>query len=109
MTPVDVPGDRLRVRELRKTDLDDLVKVYGDDTAVRHLSFTPRTPEQCAATIESAIDDAQAENRRVYMLAVVTGDDHLVGTARLGIDERPHSGQIGFALRPDLWGRGMGE
>ncbi|RCV56126.1 GNAT family N-acetyltransferase [Marinitenerispora sediminis] len=108
MTPVDVPGDRLHLRELRTTDLGDLVKVYGDDTAVRYLSFEPRTPEQCAAIIESAIKDAQTENRRVYMLAVVTRDDHLVGTARLGIDERPHSGQIGFALRPDLWGQGMG-
>ncbi|XKK39668.1 GNAT family N-acetyltransferase [Nocardiopsis sp. ARC36] len=41
------------------------------------------------------------------MLAVARQEE-LVGAARLAVDERPHSAQIGFALRPDLWGQGFG-
>ncbi|OOC57335.1 GNAT family N-acetyltransferase [Nocardiopsis sinuspersici] len=107
MYPVELSSDRLTLRELRPTDVDDLVKVYGDRKAVEHLSFTPRTKEQCAALIEAAVSDAGRGDRSVYMLAAVQ-KDHLVGTARLAVDERPHSAQIGFALRTDLWGQGFG-
>ncbi|MFI6575025.1 GNAT family N-acetyltransferase [Nocardiopsis sp. NPDC050513] len=108
MRPVEFSSDRLTLRELRPTDVDDLLRVYGDPEAVRHLSFTPRTREQCAAIIEAAVADAEQEDRSVYMLAVAH-EDRLVGSARLGVDERPHSAQIGFALRSDMWGQGLGD
>ncbi|WP_028648768.1 GNAT family N-acetyltransferase [Nocardiopsis sp. CNT312] len=108
MRPVELSSDRLTLRELRPTDVDDLLAVYGDPQAVRHLSFTPRTREQCAAIVTAAAADAEQEDRTVYMLAVAR-QDRLVGSARLGVDERPHSAQIGFALRPDLWGQGLGD
>lgn len=107
MFPIDLVGDTLRLRELRRSDVEDLVQVYGNPEAVRHLSFTPRTAEQCATLIEGAVADTEAPERSVYMLAVAKGDG-LVGAARLAVDERPHSAQIGFALHPDLWGRGLG-
>ncbi|KOX15601.1 GNAT family N-acetyltransferase [Nocardiopsis sp. NRRL B-16309] len=107
MHPVELSSSRLTLRELRLNDVDGLLQVYGDAEAVRHLSFTPRTKEQCASIIDAAVADAQRENRGVYMLGVARGD-HLVGAARLAVDERPHSAQIGFALRPDLWGQGLG-
>ncbi|MDA8370905.1 MAG: GNAT family protein [Nocardiopsaceae bacterium] len=107
MYPVELSSDRLTLREMRPTDVDDLVKVYGDRKAVAHLSFTPRTREQCVALIEAAISDAEQKDRSVYMLAAVQ-EDRLVGVGRLAVDERPHSAQVGFALRPDLWGQGLG-
>ncbi|MEV6821468.1 GNAT family protein [Nocardiopsis dassonvillei] len=107
MHPVELSSARLTLRELRPTDVGDLLRVYGDAEAVRHLSFTPRTRQQCAAIVEAAMTDSEQESRGVYMLAVARQEE-LVGTARLAVDERPHSAQIGFALRPDLWGRGFG-
>ncbi|MEU0239247.1 GNAT family N-acetyltransferase [Nocardiopsis sp. NPDC006198] len=107
MHPVELSSTRLTLRELRPTDVDGLLRVYGDPEAVRHLSFTPRTGEQCATVVEAAMTDAEREDRGVYMLAVARQEE-LVGAARLAVDERPHSAQIGFALRPDLWGRGFG-
>ena len=107
MHPVDLVGGSLRLRELCPTDTDGLLKVYGDPEAVRHLSFTPRTREQCEAIVTAAIADARQVPRGVYMLACERGGE-LVGAARLAVDERRHSGQIGFALRSDLWGRGLG-
>ncbi|WP_233570780.1 GNAT family N-acetyltransferase [Nocardiopsis sp. Huas11] len=107
MYPVELSSSRLTLRELRLNDVDGLVQVYGDAEAVRHLSFTPRTKEQCVSIIDAAVADAQRENRGVYMLGVAR-EDRLVGAARLAVDEWPHSAQIGFALRPDLWGQGLG-
>ncbi|PRX95447.1 GNAT family N-acetyltransferase [Allonocardiopsis opalescens] len=107
MYPIDLSSARLQLRELVPSDVADLVKVYGDDATVRHLSFTPRTVDQCTVIVDSAVADAAAEPRTVYMLAVAK-EGGLVGTGRLGIDDRPHSAQIGFAVRSDLWGQGLG-
>lgn len=101
-------GDRLRLREFRSSDTEDLLRVYGDEETVRHLSFTPRTAEQCSTIVQGAIRDAETDPRTVYMLAVAADDDRVAGAARLAVDERPHSAQIGFALRSDLWGGGLG-
>ncbi|WP_236700751.1 GNAT family N-acetyltransferase [Allosalinactinospora lopnorensis] len=100
-------GRLLTLRELSRADADDLCTVYGDQKTVEHLSFSPRTWDQCVALIDSAMKDAETEPRRVYMLAAAK-DGHLVGTARLALDERPHSAQIGFALHHGLWGQGLG-
>ncbi|KIH97674.1 acetyltransferase [Streptomonospora alba] len=108
MTGMEIAGSRLGLREMAADDAAGLLRVYGDEEATRHLTFPPRSPEQCAAVLDSAIAYAAAEPRTVYMLAAVDGGAELVGVARLGIDEHPHSGQIGFVLRPDMWGRGMG-
>lgn len=107
MFPVSLNSQALSLRELSQSDTDALYKVYGDATTVEHLSFTPRTLGQCAVVIDSAMKDAEAEPRTVYMLAVVH-DGEFVGAARLAKDDRPHAAQIGFALRHDLWGRGLG-
>ncbi|MEV0403608.1 GNAT family protein [Actinoallomurus sp. NPDC050550] len=55
---------------------------------------------------------AKVEPRIEYSLAAAlpsTGE--VIGFARLAVDTQhagPNSGQIGFALRPDVWGRGFG-
>jgi RimJ/RimL family protein N-acetyltransferase len=103
-----VQGWRLHLRELQQGDARALHDVCGDAEATRHLSLTPRSLGQCEAIIASAASDAAAEPRTVYMLAVADTANQLVGAARLGIDDRPHSAQLGFALRPDLWGQGYG-
>lgn len=107
MVPISLDGPALSLRELKPSDAEALHTVYGDSKTVEHLSFTPRTLGQCRAIIDSAVKDAEVEPRTVYMLAVLHGGE-LVGAARLAKDERPHSAQIGFALRHDMWGRGLG-
>ncbi|XKK39667.1 GNAT family N-acetyltransferase [Nocardiopsis sp. ARC36] len=61
MHPVELSSARLTLRELRATDVDGLLRVYGDPEAVRHLSFTPRTREQCATVVEAAMTDSEQE------------------------------------------------
>lgn len=107
MFPVSLTGPSLTLREMQPDDVEALHSVYGDATTVEHLSFTPRTVTQCSTVIDSAMKDAKADPRTVYMLAAEF-DGRLVGAARMAQDERPHSAQIGFAIRHDFWGRGLG-
>src|SRR5579859_2317705 len=105
--PVKLTGRLVGLRELQSSDAGALHAVYGDPAVCRYMSFTPRTTRQCQAIIDVALKDAEAEPRQVYMLAIAGTDGELIGAARLGLGEWK-SAQIGFALRPDRWGRGEG-
>ncbi|MEV5704655.1 GNAT family protein [Actinoallomurus sp. NPDC052274] len=105
-------GDRVGLREFTADDVDAVLAIYGDPVATRHLSFEPRTRDQVEATITAVTNAARAEPRTEYSLAATlpsTGE--VIGFARLAIDTQhagQNSAQIGFALRPDTWGRGLG-
>ncbi|PZG29078.1 GNAT family N-acetyltransferase [Spongiactinospora gelatinilytica] len=112
MHPVTIDSERLRLREFTEGDVDALLRVYGDPQVVEHMSFEPRNREQVEATVQAVIAAAQAEPRTEYSPAGVdAATDELVSFARLAIDTQhpgQNSGQIGFTLRADLWGRGLG-
>jgi RimJ/RimL family protein N-acetyltransferase len=108
MHPVRIDGPRAGLRELAPDDAEAVHAVYGDPLATRHLSFEPRTPEQVAAMIARSMESAVAIPRVEYALGVtVPGGGDLVGVARLAT-EPDRAATIGFALRPDHWGRGLG-
>ena len=110
MRPVEVTGagGRVRLRELGVGDVDALHRVYGDADATRFLSFEPRSREDVELILKRIVADAGAVPRREYALGVeTTGERAMIGMARLAVGDH-RSGQIGFALRPDHWGRGLG-
>lgn len=110
MHPVSITGNGVALREFTPDDVDAVLKVYGDPAVVEHLSFEPRTRDQVAVTLTSVIEAAEQDPRREYSLAVVaTGE--VIGFARLAVDAQhpgQSSGQLGFALRADRWGQGLG-
>ncbi|WP_113700911.1 GNAT family N-acetyltransferase [Nonomuraea lactucae] len=110
MRRVQCNGARLSLRDVTETDVAALHAVYGDRAATQYMPFEPRTSSQVADMVREALDAAQAEPRRLYMLAVVDADHRdVIGVARLHIEaDHPHSAEIGLGLRPDQWGRGMG-
>ena len=113
MRPVTVEGVRILLREFTPADSSALLRVYGDPKATEFLSFEPRTLVQVEALIEGITLDAWRRPRKEYALAVVErrgacgSDGDVVGMARLALGDF-RSGQIGFALRPDRWRRGLG-
>ncbi|MEU3598598.1 GNAT family N-acetyltransferase [Streptomyces sp. NPDC006798] len=109
MYPVRRAGPRLALRELEPLDVDGVFAIYGSPVATRHLSFEPRTREQVAAIVDRSIASAAENPRSEYALAVVEHDGPLVGFGRLALDPHQQRGAtFGFALRPDVWGRGYG-
>ncbi|MFG1945380.1 GNAT family N-acetyltransferase [Nonomuraea sp. NPDC048826] len=111
MYPVTITSPRIGLREFTPDDVDPLLAIYGDPVVTEYMSFEPRTHDQVQRTIESVIAAAHAGERLDYSLAGLLPDGPLVAFARLAIDlghPLQSSGQIGFALRADQWGRGLG-
>ncbi|MET8981674.1 GNAT family protein [Streptomyces sp. NPDC004539] len=110
MYPVARSSARLALRELGAQDVDPVLAVYGSPKATEHLSFTPRTRDQVEQIVARSITAATETPRTEYALAVVErATTELIGFGRLALD--PHqqrTATMGFALRPDKWGRGYG-
>ncbi|MCD0449336.1 GNAT family N-acetyltransferase [Actinocorallia sp. API 0066] len=113
MFPVTITGERVVLREFTEDDVDAVLAVYGDPVVTEHLSFDPRERGQVVRTIETVTRAARAEPRTEYSLAVAFADTgRCIGFARLAVDSThpgQSSAQLGFAVRADLWGRGLGE
>ncbi|MFE3580014.1 GNAT family N-acetyltransferase [Streptomyces vinaceus] len=108
MTPVHLAGPRLALREVEPEDTADLLAIYGDPEATRHLSFEPRTPDQVQAIVDRSIGSAKDTPRTEYCLAITPRGEHrLIGYARLATEPQ-QAATIGFALNPAEWGKGLG-
>ena len=108
MYPVLLEGERLRLREFSKRDVDGVFRIYGDEEATRSLSFEPRTREQVETFVSKSIERSQERPRVEYALAgALKATDEAIGSARLALGDH-RSGQIGFALAADWWGQGLG-
>ncbi|WP_330332386.1 GNAT family N-acetyltransferase [Streptomyces sp. NBC_00536] len=110
MYPVSPSAPRLVLREITHDDVDAVHAIYGNEEATRHLSFEPRTREQVEAIVERSVTSAVASPRDEYWLAVTARETaELIGYARLALDpHQPMAATMGFALRPDAWGQGLG-
>ncbi|GLL06909.1 GNAT family N-acetyltransferase [Dactylosporangium matsuzakiense] len=105
MFPIAIAGPRVGLREFRPDDLDASMAVVGDAAVTRTLSFDVRTRDDQAERLHQDITRAQSEPRPDYYLAVANSADTLIGFMRIGLG-RDRSGELGYALRRDDWGKG---
>lgn len=104
--PVTLAGERVGLRELTEDDVPAVHAIVGDPQVCETLIFPPKTLDETAVYVAAAMRAAEQEPRTSYFLAVVeAGSGELVGTARIGLGEFS-SGNIGYAIRRDRWGRG---
>lgn len=103
--PVRLAGPRVVLREFEPGDLDATLAVVGDPEVTQWLSFDTRGRVDQAERLAQDITRAQATPRPDYYLAIEDETGRLVGFARIGVGSH-RSGEVGYALRRDAWGRG---
>ena len=106
---VELVNDTVRLREFNRDDLDALLAVVSDMDALKYTTFerAPTREEEVEFLHQVAANRVQ-KLRTQYELAVVEPASHeIVGICRIGVDRPDHrSGDIGYVIRPDCWGRG---
>ncbi|MFG2909660.1 GNAT family N-acetyltransferase [Kitasatospora sp. NPDC048286] len=114
MVPVRLTGPRLAVREYHHTegDVDALHALFGDPEVTRYLPFGPSDREDCADQVELYLEEAMAEERDTYRLAVTRladaeepDDATPIGQASLTL-EGHRAAWLGCVLARESWGRG---
>jgi ribosomal-protein-alanine N-acetyltransferase len=98
----------LRLRAFRHADADDVFRLYCDKDAVR-FGYSPRMEEPSDAIVVIEETARLARARTVFHWGVADGEDRIVGHATLfHLEKRHRRAEIGYSIRRDLWGRGLG-
>ena len=104
--PLRLSGQRVVLREFTLDDVDDALKIIGDDRVTRFLSFDSRSRDEAQAMIEGAVRRAQESPRTEFYLGVARpDDDSVIGFARLAF-AGVKAGKLGYAIAADEWGQG---
>lgn len=107
MYPVELIGSRVKLREFRPDDLEDVTKLVGDDRVTTTLSFDSRSIDQAESMLRGIIARAALNPRTEFYLAAVVGEKGVIGLARLELSG-VKAGKLGFAIGADHWGQGYG-
>ncbi|WP_432546326.1 GNAT family N-acetyltransferase [Kineococcus sp. SYSU DK004] len=106
--PLPLLTSRMRLREHRPGDLDDLVVFHGDERVTRHTPWPVRSREETreALAVRTGQVRAAATGEAVVLAVEEVATGTVVGEVlllRTGDDEAA----LGYALRADRWGRGL--
>jgi RimJ/RimL family protein N-acetyltransferase len=103
---------RLILRRFERRDLDDLARIFEDESVNRYLYSVARTREQTKELLAKRIsipegpDDTAIDNV-VHVAIELRETERLIGDFMLRWhDDEHHQGEIGGSLNPENHGRG---
>jgi [ribosomal protein S5]-alanine N-acetyltransferase len=101
-------GTRTCLRGPREDDAAALFAVFSDPAVMRYWSRAPMLEPSEAAGMVVEIADRFARREMINWLVTDARSDAVIGTCTLfHFDGRHRRAEIGYALRSDLWGRGL--
>ena len=108
MLPLPLMSGRLRLREHRDGDLDDLLAFHGDEEVTRHTPWPTRDRAQTqdALSRRTGQRQATAAGEAVVLAAEEVEGGTVIGEALL-LRETDDAAVLGYAVRRDRWGRGL--
>jgi len=100
-------GPRIRLRGPSPGDADAVFALFSDPAVMRYWSRPPMTVHDEAEALIAEILEAFDERDKINW--VIAGkDDVAIGTCTLfRFDARHRRAELGYALRSELWGRGL--
>ncbi len=107
---VTIETGRLVLREFRPDDWESVHEYAVDAMVYRYMPWGPNSEDDTRAFIERAIARRTEEPRLHYELAITLAEDgRLVGGGGIrAADGDFRAADMGYCLRADAWGRGIG-
>lgn len=103
------PRVGVTLHEIEEGDLEAVAAWAMDPLVTAFLTWDAGDRQGAQRWISNARSEAQRVPRRVWELSACDGTDHVIGSGRLSIlDPANRSGDIGYVVRRDHWGRGFG-
>ncbi|MGY1519403.1 GNAT family N-acetyltransferase [Luteimonas sp. A482] len=101
-------GQRLCLRGPRVQDIDDVFALFSHADVMRFWSSAPmRVRMQAEGKVEEMLDGF-ARRESLNWLIAARRDDRAIGSCTLyRFDARHRRAEVGYALHPDWWGRGL--
>lgn len=111
LSPVPVlETARLRLRTIRRDDLDAIYRLHSDSRAMRYWSFAAWTDRQQA---HDWFEQRQrlGEREEVWPWAVTLRDDDTLcgGVTLFAVNRAQFRAEVGYQLQPSHWGQGYAQ
>jgi RimJ/RimL family protein N-acetyltransferase len=106
IVPLEIETERLRLRQFRESDLDDLARLNADKDFSRFFGG-PKSRADSWRQLAMLIGHWQMRGYGWYAVALRDGDDRVVGRIGHWYPEGWPALEVGWALDPSLWGRGL--
>ena len=105
----ELETERLRLRQIRRGDYDDLARVHRDPQVRRYLSeFEYGFSDNAIWSVIDWADDIFNRRKGARWAITRQPDDELIGTCGFHAYDRLHlRAEIGYDLRPDHWRQGI--
>ncbi len=107
---MEICDDRVVLREFQIDDWEAIHRVTSRPEVCRYQPWGPSSPEETRAYVQAVLQTREVAPRMEYTLtAVLREPGEPVGYGSLWL--RNHEfrcGEIGFFLRPESWGQGLG-
>lgn len=99
---------RIRFREIRQTDWQDIHAYASLDITCRYQPWGPNTEDETLAFMSQVIKDSNKNPRTRFSFAIIEETaDQLIGVAELNVKDFSNGeGEIGYVVHPDYWGQG---
>jgi RimJ/RimL family protein N-acetyltransferase len=104
-----IKTDRLLLRPLRMTDLDDLFAYYSMEIVTRFLYIEPKNKEEMKEALEVKINHTslKAKGDKLTLAVVLPAEDRVIGEVSLFLKKPEHNtAEIGYVFNPDYQGHG---
>jgi [ribosomal protein S5]-alanine N-acetyltransferase len=102
-------GQRVRLRGPRDEDTDAVFALFSDPEVMRYWSRSAMTEASEAAGLIVDIDERFEQREMINWVIAERRDDRVVGSCTLfQFSPRHRRAELGYALRSDRWGRGLG-
>lgn len=110
MADFRLEGPRIALREYHADDVAAVLRCAADPEVTRYLPWGPEGAQEVEAFLARCASEASTEPRRQYeVAAVLKSTGELIGGGRIGVLSPEHrQGDIGYMLRRDQWGQGLG-
>jgi RimJ/RimL family protein N-acetyltransferase len=105
---VNIETERLLLRELKHSDLNDIQEYATDPQVIKYLTFGPSTKEETKNFIELCLTQRNNTPRKNYNLGItLPSENKLIGSCAIRVtDMRSKVANIGFCLNRNYWGKG---
>ncbi|UYM03403.1 GNAT family N-acetyltransferase [Solicola gregarius] len=101
---VEIRGSRVTLARFRTSDFDAVHAFASDPVVCQFTTWGPNTAEDTHAFIA----EATARMNDGYLLAVVLDEDVVGSAAVWTTSQGDRTGEFGYTIRRDCWGRGLG-
>ena len=103
-------GTRVRLRWLDDRDLSALYEIFSSPAVTRYWGSPPLETTVDAEHLLASIREHFLSKTLIQWGITLKGDDVVIGTCTLANLEPSHRRcELGFALHPSAWGRGLGQ